>query len=101
MRGSHIVVTLVRRRRETQSDPLLRVVFSLGNREERSQLRDRLHEQVTAPLAARLTGPEHTLRAELIAGHLLSLGATLGLHREGAGVTPTTSRTWTRRQCSA
>ncbi|MET8328678.1 helix-turn-helix domain-containing protein [Streptomyces sp. NPDC005181] len=29
--GRHMVVTLVRRRRELQSDPLLRVVFSLGN----------------------------------------------------------------------
>ncbi|MFD5060250.1 MULTISPECIES: TetR family transcriptional regulator [unclassified Streptomyces] len=83
--GRHMVVTLVRRRRELKSDPLLRVVFSLGNQDERSLLRDRFHEQVTGALIARLPGRERTLRAELIAGHLLGLGATLSLHREGAG----------------
>lgn len=87
--GRHLVVTLVRRRRALQSDPLLRVVFSLGNQDERSLLRDRFHEQVTDALAARLDGPERTLRAELIAGHLLGLGATLSLHREGAGAEAT------------
>ncbi|MGW6897075.1 TetR/AcrR family transcriptional regulator [Streptomyces sp. NPDC054919] len=83
--GRHMVVTLVRRRRELKSDPLLRVVFSLGNQDERSLLRDRFHEQVTEALIARLPGGERALRAELIAGHLLGLGATLSLHREGAG----------------
>ncbi|MGW2183854.1 TetR/AcrR family transcriptional regulator [Streptomyces sp. NPDC001732] len=61
---------------------MLRVVFSLGNRDERSLLRDCFHEQVTDVLTARLHGPESALRAELIAGHLLGLGATLGLHRD-------------------
>ncbi|WP_406406106.1 TetR family transcriptional regulator [Streptomyces sp. NBC_01643] len=83
--GRHMVVTLVCRRRELKSDPLLRVVFSLGNQDERSLLRDRFHEQVTEALIARLPGRERTLRAELIAGQLLGLGATLSLHREGAG----------------
>ncbi|MEU9621747.1 TetR family transcriptional regulator [Streptomyces sp. NPDC088251] len=87
--GRHMVVTLVRRRRELQTDPLLRVVFSLGNRDERSLLRDRFHEQVTDALAARLPGPEPALRAELVAGHLLGLGATLSLHRDGAGAEAT------------
>ncbi|MFF8693473.1 TetR family transcriptional regulator [Streptomyces sp. NPDC015144] len=87
--GRHMVVTLVRHRRTLQSDPLLRVVFSLGNRDERSLLRDRFQEQVTDALAARLTGRERTLRAELIAGHLIGLGATLGLHRSGAGADAT------------
>ncbi|MFD9539043.1 TetR family transcriptional regulator [Streptomyces sp. NPDC060022] len=83
--GRHMVLTLVRSRRAHQSDPLLRVVFSLGNHDERSLLRTRFHEQVTGPLAARLPGRERALRAELIAGHLIGLGATLSLHREGAG----------------
>ncbi|MEV7716586.1 TetR family transcriptional regulator [Streptomyces sp. NPDC088184] len=87
--GRHLVVTLVSRRRERQSDPLLRVVFSLGNRDERSLLRDRFHEQVTDALTARLHGRERALRAELIAGHLLGLGATLSLHRDGAGADAT------------
>ncbi|MFF2011134.1 TetR family transcriptional regulator [Streptomyces sp. NPDC058195] len=87
--GRHMVVTLVRQRRARQSDPLLRVVFSLGNRDERSLLRDRFQEQVTDALTARLTGRERALRAELIAGHLLGLGATLSLHRSGAGADAT------------
>ncbi|MFI8435911.1 TetR family transcriptional regulator [Streptomyces sp. NPDC079020] len=87
--GRHMVLALVRHRRERQRDPLLRVVFSLGNTDERSLLRDRFHEQITRHLAARLTGRERTLRAELIGGQLLGLGATLSLHREGAGSTAT------------
>ncbi|MDQ0796162.1 TetR/AcrR family transcriptional regulator [Streptomyces sp. B1I3] len=83
--GRHMVLALVRHRREQQGDPLLRVVFSLGNHDERSLLRDRFHEQVTVRLAALLPGPEPALRAELIAGQLIGLGATLSLHREGAG----------------
>ena len=89
MLGRHMVVTLVRRRREQQLDPLLRVVYSLGNQDERSLLRERFHEQVTEALSARLPGSDRTLRAELIAGHLLGLGATLSLHREGAALLET------------
>ncbi|MET7861530.1 TetR family transcriptional regulator [Streptomyces sp. NPDC005318] len=92
MLGRHMVVTLVRRRREQQLDPLLRVVYSLGNQDERSLLRDRFHEQVTEALTARLPGSDRTLRAELIAGHLLGLGATLSLHREGAASLETPER---------
>ncbi|GAA3112959.1 TetR/AcrR family transcriptional regulator [Streptosporangium carneum] len=83
--GRHMVLTLVRSRREQQGDPLLRAVFSLGNGDERSLLRERFHEQVTARLAALLSGGERALRAELIAGQLLGLGATLSLHPSGAG----------------
>ncbi|MEV7401045.1 TetR family transcriptional regulator [Streptomyces sp. NPDC091267] len=90
--GRHMVVTLVSRRRELKSDPLLRVVFSLGNQDERSLLRDRFHEQVTDALTARLPGRERALRAELLAGLLLGLGATLSLHREGAGAQATPER---------
>ncbi|MGQ4487892.1 TetR family transcriptional regulator [Streptomyces sp. 372A] len=90
--GRHMVVTLVTRRRALQSDPLLRVVFSLGNQDERSLLRDRFHEQVTDALTARLPGEDRALRAELLAGHLLGLGATLSLHREGAGAAATPER---------
>lgn len=82
--GRHLVLTLVRSRRGQRGDPLLRVVFSLGNTDERSLLRDRFHEQVTARLTTLLTGPEPALRAELVVGQLLGLGATLSLHREGA-----------------
>ncbi|WP_327710968.1 TetR/AcrR family transcriptional regulator [Streptomyces sp. NBC_00464] len=90
--GRHMVITVVTHRRELKSDPLLRVVFSLGNQDERSLLRDRFHEQVTDALTARLPGRDRALRAELLAGLLLGLGATLGLHREGAGAAATPER---------
>ncbi|MEW2179085.1 TetR family transcriptional regulator [Streptomyces sp. NPDC005406] len=90
--GRHMVVALVTYRRAFKSDPLLRVVFSLGNQDERSLLRDRFHEQVTDALTARLPGEDRALRAELLAGHLLGLGATLSLHREGAGAHATPER---------
>ena len=83
--GRHLVLTMVRLRRQNQSDPLLRVVFSLGNMDERTLLRERFREQVTGRLAALLAGRERELRAELITGLLLGLGATLSLHRPGAG----------------
>ncbi|MFI6082774.1 TetR family transcriptional regulator [Streptomyces sp. NPDC051217] len=83
--GRHLVLTIVRLRRENLSDPLLRVVFSLGNMDERTLLRERFREQVTARLAGLIDGPRRELRAELITGQLLGLGATLSLHRPGAG----------------
>lgn len=88
--GRHLVLTLVRSRREQQGDPLLRLVFSLGDDDERTLLRERFGEQIIQRLAALLTGRERTLRAELIAGQLLGLGATLSLRRTGAsaGATP-------------
>ncbi|MFD8970195.1 TetR family transcriptional regulator [Streptomyces sp. NPDC059568] len=82
--GRHMVLTMVRSRREQQGDPLLRVVFALGNDDERVLLRERFAEQITGRLTALLTGRERALRAELIVGQLLGLGATFSLHREGA-----------------
>lgn len=84
--GRHLVLTMVDLRDRLRGDPLLRVVFSLGIEDERTLLRARFREQVTDRLAASLTGPDAQLRAELIAGQLLGLGATLSLHRpDGAG----------------
>ncbi|MFC9425943.1 TetR family transcriptional regulator [Streptomyces sp. NPDC056987] len=83
--GRHLVLTLVRSRREQQGDPLLRVVFALGNDDERALLRERFDEQITQRLATLLTGRDRTLRAELIAGQLLGLGAVQSLYRSGAG----------------
>lgn len=84
--GRHLVLTTLRLRDELRGDPLLRVVFSLGIDDERTLLRERFREQVTARLAGSLAGHDRELRAELIAGQLLGLGATLSLHRpDGAG----------------
>ncbi|WP_078860344.1 TetR/AcrR family transcriptional regulator [Streptomyces sp. NRRL F-2747] len=91
--GRHLVLTMVGLRDRLRGDPLLRVVFSLGIEDERTLLRARFREQVTDRLAARLTGPDAQLRAELIAGQLLGLGATLSLHRpDGAGSHATPER---------
>ncbi|CAM5660905.1 hypothetical protein SAVIM338S_06771 [Streptomyces avidinii] len=91
--GRHMVLTVLRLRDELRGDPLLRVVFSLGIDDERTLLRARFREQVTARLAASLTGRDRELRAELIAGQLLGLGATLSLHRpDGAGTRTTAER---------
>ncbi|QXE38382.1 TetR family transcriptional regulator [Streptomyces sp. GMY02] len=87
--GRHLVLTVVRSRREQQADPLLRVVFALGNDDERVLLRERFGEQITRRLAALLPGRERALRAELVVGQLLGLGATLSLHREGANARAT------------
>ncbi|MEV7681366.1 TetR family transcriptional regulator [Streptomyces sp. NPDC088341] len=87
--GRHLVLTMVRSRREQQGDPLLRVVFALGNDDERVLLRERFDEQITRRLTTLLTGPERALRAELIVGLLLGLGVTLSLHREGANARAT------------
>ncbi|MFE7598430.1 TetR family transcriptional regulator [Streptomyces sp. NPDC057494] len=89
--GRHLVLTMVDLRDRLRGDPLLRVVFSLGIEDERTLLRARFREQVTDHLTDLLTGPDARLRAELIAGQLLGLGATLSLHRpDGATAhTPT------------
>ncbi|WP_424215245.1 TetR family transcriptional regulator [Streptomyces sp. BI20] len=88
--GRHLVLTLVRLRAEFAGDPLLRVVFALVGDDERVLLRERFREQVTGRIAGLLTGPDARLRAELVAGALLGLGATLSLHRDG-GASSTTS----------
>ncbi|MFF7501991.1 TetR family transcriptional regulator [Streptomyces lavendulae] len=91
--GRHLVLTMVELRDRFRGDPLLRVVFSLGIEDERTLLRARFREQVTDRLAASLTGPDAQLRAELIAGQLLGLGATLSLHRpDGAGARTSAER---------
>ncbi|MER7512451.1 TetR family transcriptional regulator [Streptomyces lavendulae] len=91
--GRHLVLTMVELRDRFRGDPLLRVVFSLGIEDERTLLRSRFREQVTDRLAASLTGPDAQLRAELIAGQLLGLGATLSLHRpDGAGARTSAER---------
>lgn len=86
--GRHLVLTMVRAKR-AQGDLLLRVVFSLGKDDERALLRQRFGEQITQRLAGLLPGPDSALRAELIAGQLIGLSATLSLHAAGAGAAAT------------
>ncbi|WP_405014608.1 TetR family transcriptional regulator [Kitasatospora sp. NBC_01539] len=84
--GRHLVLTLVHTRRQRRTDPLLRVVFALGTDDERTLLRDRFREQVTTRLAALLPGDDPLLRAELVVGQLLGLGATASIHRDGGAL---------------
>ncbi|MEU6977628.1 MULTISPECIES: TetR family transcriptional regulator [unclassified Streptomyces] len=89
--GRHLVLTMVDLRDRLRGDPLLRVVFSLGIEDERTLLRARFREQVTDRLTGLLTGPDARLRAELVAGQLLGLGATLSLHRPDGATAHTTA----------
>ncbi|MFG3345784.1 TetR family transcriptional regulator [Streptomyces sp. NPDC048018] len=89
--GRHLVLTMVDLRDRLRGDPLLRVVFSLGIEDERTLLRSRFREQVTDRLTGILPGPDAALRAELVAGQLLGLGATLSLHRPDGATARTTA----------
>jgi AcrR family transcriptional regulator len=90
--GHHMALTLVRAKRADGMDPLLRVVFSLGIDDERSLLRERFQEQVTARLTERLRGEDRALRAELVAGQLVGLGAALSIHLSGASASADAER---------
>ena len=82
--GRHMVLALIRSRRDQRGDPLVRVVFSLGVADERAVIREHFREQVTRRLTEMLTGPDAQLRAELVIAQLLGLGASLSLHGDGA-----------------
>ncbi|MEV6282123.1 TetR family transcriptional regulator [Kribbella sp. NPDC051770] len=81
--GRHAVLTLVRWRREHDSDLMVRVVFAAGDGDERKMMRDRFHEQVVRVFADNLEGADRELRAELIVAHLLGLGALLAVQKSG------------------
>ncbi|QNE18751.1 TetR/AcrR family transcriptional regulator [Kribbella qitaiheensis] len=81
--GRHVVLTLVNWRREHGSDLLLRVVFAIGPGDERKLLRERFHDQVVRSFAARLTGDDTAVRAELVIAHILGLGAAMTVDKTG------------------
>ena len=81
--GRHMVLTLVRARRMHGADLLLRVVFAAGSGDERALLRERFRSQVVHQVAARLTGADADLRAELLTAQLLGLGAVMAVDKEG------------------
>ncbi|MDX6283571.1 MAG: hypothetical protein QOH03_4642 [Kribbellaceae bacterium] len=85
--GRHTVTTLVNWRRETETDLLLRVIFAIGVGDERKLLREHFRDQVVHAFAQRLTGDHPAIRAELIVAHLLGLGATLSINKEGPTAT--------------
>ncbi|MEV4260630.1 TetR family transcriptional regulator [Kribbella sp. NPDC049584] len=81
--GEHAVRTLVEYRRQNDQDLLVRVVFAAGKGDERAQIREHFRDQVTRAFAARLTGPDVDLRAALITGQLLGLGAAMAIDLDG------------------
>ncbi|MEV5965069.1 TetR family transcriptional regulator [Kribbella sp. NPDC051952] len=85
--GRHAVVTLVNYRRENNQDLLLRVVFAAGSGDERALIREHFRDQVTRAFAARLTGTDADLRAELITAQLVGLGAAMAVNKTGPAAT--------------
>lgn len=85
--GRHAVLTLIRWRRQNDSDLLVRVVFAAGDGDERARMRNQFREQVVQAFADRLDGDDAELRAELIVAHLLGLGAMLALQKTGPAAT--------------
>ena len=90
--GRHTVLTVLRWRQELGVDLLVRVVFAVGGGDDRALLRDRFQTQIVDALAARLTGSDGHLRAELIAAHLIGLGAAIAVHLDGPLATASPER---------
>ncbi|GAA3988445.1 hypothetical protein GCM10022247_03620 [Allokutzneria multivorans] len=90
--GRCAVRALVQFRRDNNADLLLRVVFALGVGAERAMLRERFRRQVVHQVAARLTGEDVPLRAELFVAQLIGLGAALAVDREGPAATAAIER---------
>ncbi|MGV9992733.1 TetR/AcrR family transcriptional regulator [Streptomyces sp. NPDC003374] len=82
--GRHMVRHVLRGQRERGADPVLRIVFAPLHGERGDVLRANFRAQVTERLAARLTGPDAGLRAELAVGALLGLGVMYGIARGSA-----------------
>ncbi|GAB2646441.1 TetR/AcrR family transcriptional regulator [Kribbella swartbergensis] len=85
--GRHAVLTLVNYRRENGLDLLVRVIFAAGGGDERALIREHFRDQVTRAFAARLTGDDAGLRAELITAQLLGLGAVMSIDKTGPSTT--------------
>jgi len=85
--GRHAVLTLVNYRRENGLDLLVRVIFSAGSGDERALIREHFRDQVTSAFAARLTGADAGLRAELITAQLLGLGSVMSIDKSGPSAT--------------
>ncbi|OPG02217.1 TetR family transcriptional regulator [Streptomyces sp. GKU 895] len=79
--GRHMVRHVLESQSERGADPLLRIAFAPLHGEQGDILRTNFRTQVTEHLAARLTGPDAGLRAELAVGTLLGLGVMYGIAR--------------------
>lgn len=79
--GRHMVRHLVVSQRERGADPVLRIAFAPLHGDHGDILRANFRTQVTERLAARLTGADPGLRAELAVAALLGLGVMYGIAR--------------------
>lgn len=79
--GRHMARHVLSSQRERGADPLLRIAFAPLHGDHGDILRANFRAQVTERLAARLTGPDPGLRAELAVAALVGLGVMYGIAR--------------------
>ncbi|MYW69960.1 TetR family transcriptional regulator [Streptomyces sp. SID8379] len=79
--GRHMVRSVVTGQAERGADPILRIVFAPLHGEQGDILRANFRTQVSERLAARLSGADAVLRAELAVSMLLGLGVMYGIAR--------------------
>ncbi|WP_338703083.1 TetR family transcriptional regulator [Streptomyces sp. Q6] len=79
--GRHMVRSVLTGQAERGVDPILRIVFAPLHGAQGDILRANFRTQVSERLAARLTGDDAGLRAELAVGLLLGLGVMYGIAR--------------------
>ncbi|MGW5664825.1 TetR/AcrR family transcriptional regulator [Streptomyces sp. NPDC003758] len=79
--GRHMVRHVLLSQTRHGADPLLRIVFAPLHGEQGDILRANFRTQVGDRLAARLSGPDAGLRAELAVSALLGLGVMFGIAR--------------------
>ncbi|MEU7426022.1 TetR family transcriptional regulator [Streptomyces sp. NPDC040750] len=79
--GRHMVGYVLSSQRRRGADPLLRIAFAPLHGDHGDILRTNFRAQVTERLAARLTGADAGLRAELAVAALVGLGVMYGIAR--------------------
>ncbi|MEU9479326.1 TetR family transcriptional regulator [Streptomyces sp. NPDC048191] len=79
--GRHMARHVLAGQRERGADPLLRIAFAPLHGDHGDILRANFRDQVTERLAARLTGRDPDLRAELAVAALVGLGVMYGIAR--------------------
>lgn len=77
----HMVLHLLAVQDGQGRDPILRIAFSRLHDEPGSQAQTNFRTQVVARLAARLSGPDREVRAEMAVGILLGLGVLYAMVR--------------------
>ena len=75
----HMVLHVLAVQRGEARDPILRIAFSRQHEDQGERARADFKAAVVDGLAARLTGADATLRAELAVGVVLGLGALLAM----------------------